>query len=204
MGRVLIGLVIIAFLLPVMASLKINEMELNPAGTDSGNEWVEFYSEEEIDLSEYKIVNGDGSEVILEGSCNGYCTYTFLGQWLDNENEKIILYKGQEKIEETPELSDTKNDNRAWSYCPGWQFLESTKGKINSCQITPGDEEEEEETDGNETEEEEETENNETEKSNSSGYNLIEFAELVEKETPKKLEIISLDDAKDIKTEEPG
>ena len=32
------------------SGLRINEVELNPSGTDAGHEWVELYSEDSVDL----------------------------------------------------------------------------------------------------------------------------------------------------------
>lgn len=112
----------------------LNEVELNPAGADSGNEWVELYSSTEIDLSNYKIVNNDGDEIILSGKFTEYYIYTFEKQWLDNSDEKIYLYKSSDLIEETEILDDSSNNENAWQFCDGsWKFLEATKNLANSC-----------------------------------------------------------------------
>ncbi len=143
-----------------ISALRINEVELNPAGTDSGNEWIELYSEEEINLSGYKLVNNDGDEINLEGNFSGYYTYIFGTQWLDNSDEKIFLYKNDELIDESNLLDDGKNDERAWSYCSGseWEFIESTEKARNGCE-----EEQEEIGDEPENTSQEQDEQNKTE-----------------------------------------
>jgi len=52
--------VIILILLPIVKSVRINEVELNPAGTDSGNEWIELYSPVTVDLTGYLIHSSNG------------------------------------------------------------------------------------------------------------------------------------------------
>jgi len=42
------------------SALRINEVEMNPAGTDTGNEWIELYNDGEISLEGYVIINNDG------------------------------------------------------------------------------------------------------------------------------------------------
>lgn len=116
-----------------VSAIRINEVESNPAGKDSGNEWVELYSEEEIDLSAYKLMNNDGDEINLEASFSGYYIYTFISQWLDNNDEKVFLYENDELIDQSKILDDNKNDDGAWSYCGGWEFIKSTKGEENVC-----------------------------------------------------------------------
>lgn len=124
---------IIILILPFISSLKITEVELNPSGTDAGNEWVEFYSEEEINLEDYRLVNNDGDEINLDKSFEGYYVYIFSTQWLDNKDEKVFLYKGDELIDKTKILKDEDNDNYAWSFCSGWEFIESSKEEKNNC-----------------------------------------------------------------------
>ena len=126
-----------------VSGIRINEVELNPSGDDKGNEWVELYSKENIDLNEYKIVNGDGNEILLNSSFSEFLIINLGKQWLDNSNEKVLLYNNDELIDETTMLSDSKNNDLAWSFCNAWEFIASTKEKENSCE-----EETIEETDG--------------------------------------------------------
>jgi hypothetical protein len=98
----------------------INEVELNPAGDDAGKEWVELYNPTPImiDLTGWTLQTTHGETVtvtIPQGaqiSPNGYYVVTNAAQWLDNQNESIILRdkNGQQK-DLTPALSDTANDD---------------------------------------------------------------------------------------------
>ncbi len=126
--------ILIIFLLFDVSALRINEVELNPMGDDSGNEWVEFYNEEEISLEGYKIINNDGNEIDLGGNFSGYFVYTFTKQWLDNSDEGIFLYKNSELIDKTDLLGDSKNNDLTYQLCDSsWISLNSTKGKENDC-----------------------------------------------------------------------
>lgn len=127
-------LVIIILVLSSISAMVINEVELNPEGSDSGNEWIEFYNENSINLSSYSIKNNDGGEIILNGSFSGYYVLILSSQWLDNTDEKVFLYKNGELIHETDIFEDSKNDGFAFSYCDEeWIFIESTKGEENNC-----------------------------------------------------------------------
>jgi len=130
LGIAIIFLLYTQFVLSVI----ISEVELNPAGTDIKNEWVELYSKEQVDLAEYKLVNGDGEEVILSGILEGYLTWTFKNQWLDNEGEKVSLYRGNDLISETIILKDIFDSGKTWNFCSSeWVFVEGTKDAENKC-----------------------------------------------------------------------
>jgi len=126
---------LIVFSICFVSALRINEFELNPEGDDSGNEWVELYHWDKIDLTGYKLINGDGGEIELSGSFEEYFVYTFKKQWLDNKDEKIFLYKGEELIDETSLDYDAQNNAKTSQYCSGeWIFEENTKGEENLCE----------------------------------------------------------------------
>ena len=148
---------ILLFILLVQtgSAIKINEVELNPAGDDSGKEWVELYNKGAIDLAGYKLVNNDGGEIELSGVFDRYYVYVFPKQWLDNSDEKVFLYQNGNLIDKTDLLKDDKNDDITWDDCGDWEFPESTKGEKNEC-----NENEESESDNsiNKTETENETE----------------------------------------------
>ena len=132
------------------SGLIITEFELNPPGSDSGNEWIEFFSEDEIDLEGYKIINNDGDEKNLEGIFSGYFIYKLEGQWLDNSDEKIFLYKNNELIFETDLTYDSKNNDKTLQYCDYWFLGDSTKGEKNDCWDEVESEEDEKEDEDNE------------------------------------------------------
>jgi len=134
MLKLLLSLALILFLLSNISAIRINEVEMNPAGTDAGNEWVELYSENEIFLEGYKIVNNDGKEMNLSGNFSGYLIYGFEKQWLDNTNESVSLYNGSELIDKTDLFDDSRNDDNTYQFCSsGWRFVNSTKGSENNC-----------------------------------------------------------------------
>jgi len=128
------GLLFVLFLFfPLVSALSISEVELNPEGSDSGNEWIEFFSEVQINNSEYKVSNNDGEDLILNLSFQGYYVYYFEKQWLDNSDEKIFLYKNNILIDSTPLLEDIKDNNFSFSKCDAWEFLGSSENLENNC-----------------------------------------------------------------------
>lgn len=131
----------ISFLLCILLisnvyAIRINEVEMNPAGDERilKNEWVEFYNDGEISLEGYRIINNDGDNISLNGSFNGYFVYTFANQWLDNSNESIYLYKDLVLIDQTDLFDDSNNNDLTHQFCEGgWEFLNSTRGQENNC-----------------------------------------------------------------------
>jgi len=117
------------------ASIRVNEVELNPIGEDSSNEWIELYSDSEVNLSGYTLKNNDNDIINLSGIFNGYFIFNFSSQWLDNSDEKIFLLYNESVINETPLFEDSANDEKTWQYCSGsWNFTNSSSGLVNSCQ----------------------------------------------------------------------
>ena len=105
------------------SNVVIYSFDQNPARSDKGNEWVTLYnpSNKSVDIGNWVLETTHGSivtETIPEGtmlSLSAYYLYSSPYQWLDNEDESIILKDSEGKeVERTPVLSDTKNDNRCW------------------------------------------------------------------------------------------
>jgi len=133
-------------------NIVINEFDLNPAGKDTGNEWIVLYnpSEVEIDMSRWTLETTHGRKVtvrIPQGTIippKGYWTYIHLKQWLDNEDELIVLEDAEGiEIDRTLVARDTDNDNRYWTRYPDgldtnsdsdWRFRKRllSKGIIRS------------------------------------------------------------------------
>lgn len=120
----------------------VNEFEMNPSGTDSGNEWVELYNptSSSVSIGGWKIKTTGGKRTedvsIPAGtsiSSKGFYCHTFSSQWLDNDNnESVILINDQgTEIDRTPGKNDTSNDSRAWTRVPNggsdFQFKTATK-----------------------------------------------------------------------------
>lgn len=149
--------IILIFAASVFA-IEITEVEINPGGSDSGNEWIELFSEEEVNSSEYRILNNDGDEIVLEGVFSEVFVYIFESQWLDNKDEKIFLYKGDDLVFETDVFADEENNDKTWNLCGDWVFGGGSKGDENKCEFDKVDSDVEEESDvresGGEVEEE--------------------------------------------------
>ncbi len=119
----------------------INEVEANPPGEDSGNEWVELYNPTsvDVDLSGWtlKTTHGRIGKVTCSGTidANGYRVFGKGSQWLDNEGDSVILRdNGGAKIDEVA-FTDTENDDHTWQRYPNgedsWEFRWKTKGYSN-------------------------------------------------------------------------
>ena len=59
MGRegVIFLLIVVFISLASASTVRINEVELNPSGSDNKNEWIELYFTHEISLDGWTIVN---------------------------------------------------------------------------------------------------------------------------------------------------
>jgi len=136
--------------LPLRDQICINEVEQNPKGGDSGNEWVEIYNplDREISLDGYSLETVHGAITILPltGNVNprGYRVFDFPKLSLDNgdpsdtfaRGDKLILRDDNGKpIDRTPLIADNENDRRTWQRswdgAPKWSFEISTKAKSN-------------------------------------------------------------------------
>jgi len=130
-------------------NILINEVEQNPAGTDEGYEWLELYNptSNTVDIGDWTLSTTAGITVtftIPSGTgieAGGYRVYTYSSQWLDNEDESVILRDAiGNEVDRTPILSDTYNDGRSWQRYPNgedtnstsdWSFRSSTMGVSN-------------------------------------------------------------------------
>jgi len=132
----------------------INEFDQNPPGWDyEGIEWVELFNpaENDVDISGWKLSTTRGETVtvtIPEGTkiaAEEFWVYTHETQWLDDEDESIILQDADEnEMDRTRTTNDTKNDGRCWArFLNGndtdsdtdWRFASSrlsTKGYSNT------------------------------------------------------------------------
>jgi hypothetical protein len=123
----------------------INEFEQNPYNYDEGKEWVELYnpSNYAVDIGGWKVSSTAGARTttrtIPDGTILGshhYYIVTYGDQWLDNENEKILLKNASGVLQDsTPIKNDTYNDDRSWQRSSDggstWVFRTSTKNSSN-------------------------------------------------------------------------
>jgi hypothetical protein len=101
----------------------INEVELNPAGSDISAEKVELYnpSSSVIDLSGWTVSStaGTAAAIVIKGRTtippNGYLIVGIDSQWLDNTEETVELWDGSGNLIDSVGLfSDVKNDAATW------------------------------------------------------------------------------------------
>jgi hypothetical protein len=124
----------------------INEVELNPPGNNSGYEWVELLNPtaSPVNITGWSISSTAGNRTTTVSIQNttippyGYWNYTHPRQWLDDNNECVVLYDAsQSEIDRTPLLNDPDNDTKSCSRYPDgardWKFKSSTKGESNSA-----------------------------------------------------------------------
>jgi hypothetical protein len=129
-------------------NLLINELDLNPPGSDGGHEWIELHNPTHsvIDMNGWELQTTHGKTVTypLSGQMppGAYIIITFGAQGLDDQDESVIL-RDQSKVvvDQTPLLSDTADDGLSWCRCPGhepeWQFRSNTKATPNICTEIP-------------------------------------------------------------------
>jgi hypothetical protein len=119
---------------PLQAQITINEIELNPEGKDASYEWIELFTTEPLDLTNYILKNNDNQTIKLNQSITDYLIITFNKQWLDNSDEKIYLINNNTILHETPILKDSQNNNKTLQNCNNqYLFKQQTKNTKNNC-----------------------------------------------------------------------
>lgn len=126
----------------------INEYELNPAGEDSGREWVELYNPtaEPVDLIGWTIETRHGVQGL--GTLGGVMmprtrvVYQFPQQALDNigegfpfEESLVLRDESGRRVDSAPFSTDCWNDERTWQRAKDaadrWEFKSGSKGASN-------------------------------------------------------------------------
>jgi hypothetical protein len=153
-GLPIILLMAISFLIFFVSAIEITEVELNPNGSDSGNEWIEIFSDNSESVKNLEIMNNDNESIFLNISFEGFYKIIFTSQFLDNPDEKISILLNSTIIDETEIFEDSENDDLTWQLCDGgWIFTNSTPSSENDCPSEPEEsEDEQEEPEENETE----------------------------------------------------
>jgi endonuclease YncB( thermonuclease family) len=123
--------------------IMINEVELNPRGSDMGWEWVELYNQAdvEVNISDFEIRTSFKSATIQlpsEAMIEANDTYVIEldREMLSNTAESLILANASgEMIDRTPSLVDRNDDSRTWQRIPDgnneWQFAAGTRDELN-------------------------------------------------------------------------
>lgn len=123
--------------------IAINEVELDPRGSDVGKEWIELYNHASVDvnISDYEIRTSFKSATIrlpFEAVIGANQTYVIEldRQTMSNTAESLDLANASgEIIDSTPSLVDGSDDGHTWQRIPDgnseWQFAAGTRGKLN-------------------------------------------------------------------------
>ena len=121
----------------------INEVELNPQGSDVGNEWIELYNPADIEanVSDFEIRTSFKSATIKLPSDaviepNGTYVVEIDGPMLSNTAESLTLANASGDImDKTPSLVDKNDDGRTWQRIPDgnneWKFAAGTQDELN-------------------------------------------------------------------------
>ncbi len=157
--KMLINLLFICLLVPLSSAADITEIMYDTPGSDTGREWIEIYSSEEINLSEYKLFEEEVNHRIAcncSGLFSGYAIIadkpdsfiadnpSYTGFLFDsafslrNSNESISLKKNDEIIEEAAYSSESGgngNNNSLQFYAGKWCEGIPTPGKDNFCGV---------------------------------------------------------------------
>ena len=121
----------------------INEVELNPRGSDVANEWIELYNPADVEanVSNFEIRTSFKSATIRLPSDaviepNGTYVVEVDGQMLSNTAESLTLANASgDIIDKTPSLVDKSNDGWTWQRIPDgnneWNFAAGTQDELN-------------------------------------------------------------------------
>lgn len=137
-------------LLATTGDIVINEVELNPSGTDSGAEEAELYNptNSDVDVGGWSISSTAGrtaTVIIDEGTTvpsKGHLVVGRGSQWLDNVDEVIVLKDDiGTTIDTVGTFSDEDNDDATWQRSPdgddNWVFTSGTFGEANFGTFVP-------------------------------------------------------------------
>ena len=148
----------VLFIQPVLAEISINEIMFNPAGSDNNKEYVEVYSDEYVNLSNYIIedyksddnldcvfyFNNSYSLIVEEGfnytgiNASIYSVGATIGDNLNNEWDIIVLKNESGKIVDAVRYYGSwgaDGNNHSLCKIPDnngiWQECDSSSGKNN-------------------------------------------------------------------------
>lgn len=139
---------------PFPTTVVVNEFEANPAGDDSGREWVELYNPlaSAVDLSGWAVetTHGGTCSMQLEGAIapGGYAVFFFPDTSIDNgqpgepfnDGDSLVLVDASgQVVDVTPTLSDSANDGRShqrnWDGGPKWYLRPATMADSNGVPV---------------------------------------------------------------------
>ncbi len=120
----------------------INEYEPNPAGEDSGNEWVELFNSggTAVDLTGWKLTTtrGDISTQGITGTIGPkqFLVVKLSGQFIDNEADSLLFLNGTgSTVDTTQALNDIFDNSSTLQRVPdggsSWLLREGSMGASN-------------------------------------------------------------------------
>jgi endonuclease YncB( thermonuclease family) len=121
----------------------INEVELNPQGSDFAAEWVELYNPSEVEAYVDGLLINTSMSMTIEFTENqtiaaGETLVVPIGNSsLSNVAEILTLLNSSSKevVDSTPFLVDTMDSSYTWQRVPDgnedWEFLEESEGYLN-------------------------------------------------------------------------
>lgn len=144
----LLALSLIAFMLgTTLANVVINEVELNPAGDEGTRKapaqaWIELYNDDmDVNVGGWSINTSEGRSVTIpKGTIiRGLDYYSFAvePQWLGHAEILVLKNETGAEVDRTPTLSDTEDNELAWTRDPDgrdtnstddWKFLPCSRG----------------------------------------------------------------------------
>jgi hypothetical protein len=135
----------------------INEIDINPPGDDSKSvsEWIELFNptDTSIDIGGWAIASTTALKQTMKipvGTIiepNKFLTYSYKSVWFTDVSETVQLRNaGGIVIDQTPSISDLKNDFTSWQRIydgvdtnspSDWKFEFSTAGSTNGKLVVP-------------------------------------------------------------------
>jgi hypothetical protein len=116
----------------------INEWLPNPAGTDSGNEWVELWNggPKPVNLAGWTLSNPKKSYKFADKTVSpgGFLVLNTKGTGLTlrNQDETLTLKRTDGKVESTSAFTGSASEGRSWAWNgAGYVWAEPSPGKEN-------------------------------------------------------------------------
>ncbi len=159
-GRMKLKIMLMLLLLPAASAIEINEIMYNPEGADSGNEWVEIFSNNFTDFTNWTIgdlasndtifplfVTGSSYSIIMTQNLSinhsnysvYYCGAT-IGNGLANSGDSVFLYYNSTLVDNITYTDEFANGNNKTveRFNDSWHeslILGGTPGKNNSVSV---------------------------------------------------------------------
>ena len=118
------------------AAIYINEVEMNPAGADAGNEWIELYNDgNPASLNGWRVVDKDGNNYTFPSVTitNFYVLDGLTG--LADTDQNLSLFRFSVLMNYTGLFNDSDDNSSTWGLLPdgtgSFLYLDGTKGYPN-------------------------------------------------------------------------